>query len=249
MPGRCSASARTTWCIRRPSCSSPTASATADLPDVGRRHGGADGRAADAAGGVQAPARAQADDLLRRADALRRAARQPRLPKRRSCACACAPPPARRCRPTSASAGRSTSASRSSTASAPPRCCTSSSPTVPARCATAPPARPVPGYGMRLIGEDGQPVGQGEIGELQISGPSAAAMYWNNREKSRHTFMGEWTRSGDKYTRRRRLLHYCGRSDDMLKVAASMSRPSRSRRADDARGGAGGRRGGARRHR
>ena len=78
----------------------------------------------------------------------------------------------------------------------------------------------VPGYGIRLIGEDGQPVADGEIGELQISGPSAAVMYWNQREKSRHTFMGEWTRSGDKYTRDADgYYHYCGRSDDMLKVS------------------------------
>jgi benzoate-CoA ligase len=78
----------------------------------------------------------------------------------------------------------------------------------------------VPGYGIRLIGEDGQPVPQGEIGELQISGPSAAVMYWNQREKSRHTFMGEWTRSGDKYIEAADgYYQYCGRSDDMLKVS------------------------------
>ncbi len=77
----------------------------------------------------------------------------------------------------------------------------------------------VPGYGIRLIGEDGQPVAPGEIGELQISGPSAAVMYWNQREKSRHTFLGEWTRSGDKYIESEDgYFQYCGRSDDMLKV-------------------------------
>jgi benzoate-CoA ligase len=78
----------------------------------------------------------------------------------------------------------------------------------------------VPGYEIRLIGEDGHPVPQGEIGELQINGPTSAIMYWNNRGKSRHTFMGEWTRSGDKYTRDADgYYHYCGRSDDMLKVS------------------------------
>ena len=80
--------------------------------------------------------------------------------------------------------------------------------------------KPVPGYDIRLIGEDGQPVARGEIGELQIRGPSAAALYWNNREKSRHTFMGEWTRSGDKYIEiDDGYYQYCGRSDDMLKVS------------------------------
>ncbi|MCX7167324.1 MAG: benzoate-CoA ligase family protein [Rhodocyclales bacterium] len=80
--------------------------------------------------------------------------------------------------------------------------------------------KPVPGYAVRLIGEDGNPVPPGEIGELQINGPSSAVMYWNNREKSRNTFMGEWTRSGDKYIETADgYFQYCGRSDDMLKVS------------------------------
>jgi len=58
-----------------------------------------------------------------------------------------------------------------------------------------------------------------EIGELQVSGPSAAILYWNNREKTKHTFAGEWTRSGDKYTVDADGYYtYGGRSDDMLKV-------------------------------
>src|SRR5574340_1571220 len=78
----------------------------------------------------------------------------------------------------------------------------------------------VPGYELRLIGEDGNPVAQGEIGELQISGPSSAIMYWNNRERSRNTFLGTWTRSGDKYVQDADgYYQYCGRSDDMLKVS------------------------------
>jgi len=80
--------------------------------------------------------------------------------------------------------------------------------------------KPVPGYALRLIGEDGNPVPPGQIGELQINGPSSAVMYWNNREKSRHTFMGDWTRSGDKYIESEDgYFQYCGRSDDMLKVS------------------------------
>lgn len=77
----------------------------------------------------------------------------------------------------------------------------------------------VPGYELRIVGDDGQECGVGEIGELQISGPSAALMYWNNRAKTKATFAGEWTRSGDKYTRDADGYYtYGGRSDDMLKV-------------------------------
>ncbi|HZY15130.1 MAG TPA: benzoate-CoA ligase family protein [Ramlibacter sp.] len=79
--------------------------------------------------------------------------------------------------------------------------------------------QPVPGYALRIIGDDGRECGDGEIGELQISGPSAAIMYWNNRAKTKATFCGEWTRSGDKYTRDADGYYtYGGRSDDMLKV-------------------------------
>ncbi len=78
---------------------------------------------------------------------------------------------------------------------------------------------PVPGYQLRIVGDDGHECGPGEIGELQISGPSAAIMYWNNRAKTKATFAGEWTRSGDKYTRDADGYYtYGGRSDDMLKV-------------------------------
>jgi benzoate-CoA ligase len=77
----------------------------------------------------------------------------------------------------------------------------------------------VPGYQLRVIGDDGRECADGEIGELQISGPSAALMYWNNRAKTKATFCGEWTRSGDKYTRDSDGYYtYGGRSDDMLKV-------------------------------
>jgi benzoate-CoA ligase len=77
----------------------------------------------------------------------------------------------------------------------------------------------VPGYELRIVGDDGRECGVGEIGELQISGPSAALMYWNSRAKTKATFAGEWTRSGDKYTRDADGYYtYGGRSDDMLKV-------------------------------
>ncbi len=79
--------------------------------------------------------------------------------------------------------------------------------------------KPVPGYDIRLIGDDGREVPQGELGELQIKGPSSCIMYWNQRDKSRDTFQGWWTRSGDKYLQDEDGYYiYGGRTDDMLKV-------------------------------
>ncbi len=86
---------------------------------------------------------------------------------------------------------------------------------------------PVPGYRARIVGDDGRDVAAGELGELEVSGPTAAAHYWNNREKSRKTFAGEWTRTGDKYRQDEDgYFVYCGRVDDMLKVGGIWVSPS-----------------------
>jgi len=80
--------------------------------------------------------------------------------------------------------------------------------------------RPVPGYRVRLVNEAGAEVPDGEVGELLVDAPSAGEGYWNQRSKSRQTFAGYWTRTGDKYIRdaEGRYTFY-GRSDDMFKVS------------------------------
>ncbi len=78
----------------------------------------------------------------------------------------------------------------------------------------------VPGYELRCIDETGIEIKPGEVGELLVRGASAADGYWNQRAKSRATFEGEWTRTGDKYELRDDgKLVYCGRTDDMFKVS------------------------------
>jgi 4-hydroxybenzoate-CoA ligase len=80
--------------------------------------------------------------------------------------------------------------------------------------------KPVPGYDARIVDESGGDVADGEIGELIVRGPSAADGYWNQRAKSRRTFAGEWTYTGDKYLRDADGYYcYCGRTDDMFKVS------------------------------
>ena len=80
--------------------------------------------------------------------------------------------------------------------------------------------KPVPGYTVRLVDDSGTDVADGEVGELLVNAPSAAEGYWNQRSKSRVTFEGDWTRTGDKYTRDAEGRYtYCGRADDMFKVS------------------------------
>jgi len=83
--------------------------------------------------------------------------------------------------------------------------------------------RPVPGYNVRLVNEAGSDVGDGEVGELLVDAPSAGEGYWNQRSKSRRTFEGHWTRTGDKYVRDADGRYtFCGRSDDMFEVESAL---------------------------
>ena len=86
--------------------------------------------------------------------------------------------------------------------------------------------KPVPGYEVRIVDETGHDVPTGEIGELIVRGPSAGEGYWNQRAKSRRTFVGEWTHTGDKYRRDAEgYYYYCGRTDDMFKVSGMWVSP------------------------
>jgi benzoate-CoA ligase len=87
--------------------------------------------------------------------------------------------------------------------------------------------KPVPGYEVELRDEQGRVIeAADQVGDLFIKGPSAALLYWGQRDKSRDTFQGVWTRSGDKYTRDADGYYtYAGRSDDMLKVSGQYVSP------------------------
>ncbi len=86
--------------------------------------------------------------------------------------------------------------------------------------------QPLPGYAVRLLDDAGAEVAAGELGELHVKGPSMASQYWNNRAKSASTFLGAWTRTGDKYAiDQDGYFVYGGRADDMLKVSGQYVSP------------------------
>jgi benzoate-CoA ligase len=77
----------------------------------------------------------------------------------------------------------------------------------------------IPGYQARLVDEEGTAVVTGDVGDLWIRAPSTAARYWNQHQRSKETFVGEWIKTGDKYScDADGYYRYEGRSDDMLKV-------------------------------
>ncbi|TVT60187.1 MAG: benzoate-CoA ligase family protein [Sedimenticola thiotaurini] len=79
--------------------------------------------------------------------------------------------------------------------------------------------RLVPGHEAKIVDEQMQEVPQGEVGTLLVKSGSAAAYYWNKREKTQQTMLGPWLNTGDKFFMDDQgLFFYAGRTDDMLKV-------------------------------
>ncbi len=79
--------------------------------------------------------------------------------------------------------------------------------------------QPVPGFEAKIVDEYGNPVAPGEIGDLLVRGSTSAKFYWNQHARSRSTFEGHWTRTGDRFSVDASGDYvYAGRSDDMLKV-------------------------------
>ncbi|HEV1996233.1 MAG TPA: benzoate-CoA ligase family protein, partial [Candidatus Acidoferrum sp.] len=91
---------------------------------------------------------------------------------------------------------------------------------VPGKCKPGSCGFPVPGYEVKIVDDDGEYVSDGEIGNLWVRGASAFAEYWRIPELTARTKRGDWVVTGDKFfCDSEGYYHYCGRADDMLKVA------------------------------
>jgi|SRR5579872_1218655 len=89
----------------------------------------------------------------------------------------------------------------------------------PGACRPGSSGKPVPGYRVRIVDEDGHDLGDEEIGDLLVEGDSTMGLYWNKHERTKAVLEGSWIRTGDKYRRDRDGFYWhAGRSDDMLKV-------------------------------
>jgi len=79
--------------------------------------------------------------------------------------------------------------------------------------------KPVPGYELKIVDDEGRPVPAGKTGNLYVKGETAALFYLHQPERSRRTFLGEWLNTGDKYrVDKDGYYWHAGRADDMLKV-------------------------------
>ena len=79
--------------------------------------------------------------------------------------------------------------------------------------------RPVPGYELRIVDEDGGVLPGEAVGNLEVRGDSCAAFYWHQHEKTKASMRGDWFTTGDRYRRTDDGVYvYEGRADDMLKI-------------------------------
>jgi benzoate-CoA ligase family protein len=86
--------------------------------------------------------------------------------------------------------------------------------------------KPIPGYEVKIVDENGKPVKQGDSGRLWIRSESAAKYYWNKPEKTAETMVDGWLNTGDTYRQDEDgYFIYDGRSDDMLKVGGIWCSP------------------------
>ena len=96
----------------------------------------------------------------------------------------------------------------------------------PGQCKPGSCGIPVPGYNVRIVDDAGAEVPEGEIGNLWVRGASAFAEYWRIPDLTARTKRGDWVITGDKFVRTAdRYYQYCGRADDMLKVAGMWVSP------------------------
>ena len=86
--------------------------------------------------------------------------------------------------------------------------------------------KPVPGYKIKILDDEGGAVPVGESGRLLIQGDSTSPYYWNNEQKTAETMVDGWLNTGDTYFQDPEGYYvYCGRSDDMLKVGGIWCSP------------------------
>ena len=87
--------------------------------------------------------------------------------------------------------------------------------------------KPIGGYDVRLVDDEGQDVSTGVVGNLMVRGESTALFYLHQSEKTRQTFRGEWLFTGDQYLQDEDGYYWHqGRSDDMLKVGGLWVSPT-----------------------
>ncbi len=84
----------------------------------------------------------------------------------------------------------------------------------------------VPGFEVKAADDEGREVPRGEVGRLWVKGDSRGLCYWQAADKSHEALRGPWFVSSDLVTQDEDgYFRYCGRGDEMLKVAGRWLAP------------------------
>jgi 1-acyl-sn-glycerol-3-phosphate acyltransferase len=76
--------------------------------------------------------------------------------------------------------------------------------------------RPLPGYRLRVVDEQGSEVAERMEGNLQFTGPSATSGYYRNSAATTSLLSGEWRNTGDRGYLARGELYVTGRAKDLI---------------------------------
>lgn len=89
----------------------------------------------------------------------------------------------------------------------------------PGECHPGSSGRPVLGYEVQVVDDQGVPTQPGEIGTLQVTGESLMLGYWNRLQETRNALYGATMRTGDKYIKDADgYFRFMGRNDDFFKI-------------------------------
>lgn len=86
---------------------------------------------------------------------------------------------------------------------------------------------PPPGVRLRLVGEDGNDVASGEVGEIWVAGRTRMSCYWRRPDATAEKIAGEWLMTGDlARIEEHGLLYHVGRKDDVINRGGEKILPS-----------------------
>jgi fatty-acyl-CoA synthase len=76
--------------------------------------------------------------------------------------------------------------------------------------------RPFPGHEVKIVGEQGQTLGERKVGEIWTRGPSITGGYFGNPEATAEAWTDGWLHTGDLGYLADGMLYVCGRSKDLI---------------------------------
>jgi len=79
--------------------------------------------------------------------------------------------------------------------------------------------RPVPGHRVAVLGEAGEPLPPGQVGQIAVRGPDPVMFleYWDNPQATADKYLGDWLLTGDMgILDEEGYIRFVGRNDDVI---------------------------------